>query len=119
MLKPGGVVYFAATNRWVLMEPHHHLPFLSWLPPTWADRYMRWAGKGDSYYEHHVGYADLQKLAAPFRVEDYTAKMLNSPELYGVSYIFSGIKLHVARLMYRFCRPIFPGYIWLLWKPAS
>src|SRR5262249_31082787 len=33
VLKPGGVCYFAATNRLNLIEPHYgRLPFLSWMP---------------------------------------------------------------------------------------
>ena len=32
VLRPEGACYLAVANRWVLVEPHFRLPFLSWLP---------------------------------------------------------------------------------------
>ena len=42
--------YLACPNRWMLVEPHFHLAFLSWLPRSLGDRYVRLAGKG-TYYD--------------------------------------------------------------------
>lgn len=50
VLKPSGVCYLAVPNRWMLVEPHYRLPFLSWLPRSQADAYVRLSGKG-SYYD--------------------------------------------------------------------
>lgn len=117
VLRPGGVCYFAATNKWALVEKHHRLPFLSWLPQKLADRYMRITGKGDSYYERHLGYGDLRALVSSFRLEDYTGEVLANPGNYKAEYLFgSSWKRRVARFLFRRLRPIFPGYIWLLWK---
>src|SRR3546814_17958343 len=49
VLAPDGVVYFAAPNRWRLVEPHFRLPFLSWLPNPASDRYVRVMGRGSHY----------------------------------------------------------------------
>src|SRR3546814_18814077 len=49
VLAPDGVVYFAEPNRWRLVEPHFRLPFLSWLPHTASDRYVRVMGRGSHY----------------------------------------------------------------------
>ncbi len=38
---PGGLLYLGIGHRWQVVEPHHRLPFLSWLPRGAADRYMR------------------------------------------------------------------------------
>jgi len=119
VLRPGGVCYFAATNRWVLVEPHYKLPFLSWLPSAWADRYMRLFRKGDAYYERLVGYRPLLKLVQRFRLQDFTPNLLATPQRYAVDYMFRGAKLSVARLMFKHARAVFPGYIWLLWKPET
>jgi len=117
VLRPGGLCYFAATNRWALVEKHHRLPFLSWLPPSLADRYMRASGKGSAYYERHLGYADLLQLTSEFRLEDYTGKILAEPDRYAAGYLFGGrARTALARTMFRAFRPLFPGYIWLLWK---
>lgn len=41
VLKPGGIGYFAVPNRWMLIEPHYKLIFLSWLPRSWRSRYLQ------------------------------------------------------------------------------
>jgi len=115
VLRPGGVCYFAATNRWAVVEMHHGLPFLSWLPPALADRYMRLAGKGDRYYERHFGFAELRALVSAFEVRDFTGMILDDPAAFQADYLFRGkLKLWVARFFFRFARPMFPGYIWVL-----
>jgi len=117
VLNPNGVCYFAATNRWAVIEKHHRLPFLSWLPGRWADRYMRLAGRGDAYYERHMGYRSLLDLVSRFRVEEFTGKILAEPHRYSADYLFPGaLARWVAKVMFATARPLFPGYIWLLWK---
>jgi ubiquinone/menaquinone biosynthesis C-methylase UbiE len=120
VLRPGGVCYFAATNRWALIEKHYRLPFLSWLPPRLADRYVRLLGKGDAYYERHFGYKGLLRLVSAFGLDDYTGKILADPARYSATYMFRGnLKLFVARRFFEWCKPLFPGYVWLLRKPES
>lgn len=41
VLKPGGLGYLAVPNRWMLVEPHYRLAFLSWLPEAWRSGYLR------------------------------------------------------------------------------
>jgi len=48
-LAPEGVYYLSTNNRWWPMEGHYGLPFLSWLPRRWADRYVRFMGRGSRY----------------------------------------------------------------------
>lgn len=119
VLRPGGLCYFAATNRWAVVEMHHGLPFLSWLPPVLADRYMRFANKGDRYYERHLGHGALRRLVSGFTIRDFTGPILEDPEAFKAEYLFRGkLKRFVARLMFRFAHPIFPGYIWVLERRA-
>lgn len=49
VLRADGIGYLAVPCRWMLVEPHFKLPFLSWLPQPVADAYVRWAGKGSHY----------------------------------------------------------------------
>lgn len=116
VMRPGGVCYFAATNRWAVMERHHHLPFLSWLPSGLADRYVRLFKRGDAYYERHLGYRDLLRLVSDFKLDDYTVRVLSEPTRYAAAYMLSPGRVWVARLAYNGFRSLFPGYIWLLWK---
>ncbi len=49
VLRPEGVGYLAVPNRWVLVEPHFQLKFLSWWPHTWRTPYLRLMRKGTFY----------------------------------------------------------------------
>lgn len=41
VMKTGGVGYLAVPNRWMLIEPHYKLIFLSWWPVDWRSRYLQ------------------------------------------------------------------------------
>jgi SAM-dependent methyltransferase len=49
VMSPDGVGYLAVPNRWMLVEPHYQLAFLSWLPHAWRTPYLRAMGKGERY----------------------------------------------------------------------
>jgi 2-polyprenyl-3-methyl-5-hydroxy-6-metoxy-1,4-benzoquinol methylase len=121
VLKPGGICYFSANNRFILKEPHYRLYFLSWLPRRLADIYMRLAGKGDHYYEKHLTYWGLTKLTGKFTRHDYTKKLLLHPEQFATEYMVkpSPIKTVAASVFLRFFYWLCPGYLWLLEKPLA
>lgn len=120
VLRPGGVCYFAATNRWSLIEQHYKLPFLSWLPRPMANQYVRLLGRSDAYYETHLGVSGLRRLAQGLRIEDWTGRILDRPERYGAGYLFPGrASRTIARGLLKLAYPLFPGFIWLLWKPSA
>lgn len=70
VLKPGGIGYLAVPNRWMLVEPHYRLAFLSWLPRRWRSAYLRLAGKGDFY--------DCEPLRLPELEAMFTASGLHA-----------------------------------------
>lgn len=41
LLKKDGIAYLAVPNRWMLIEPHYHLIFLSWLPTKYRSKYLK------------------------------------------------------------------------------
>ena len=49
VLRKDGAAYLAVPNRWMLIEPHFKLPFLSWLPMPLGHAYVRLSGKGTHY----------------------------------------------------------------------
>ncbi|MFK2901698.1 class I SAM-dependent methyltransferase [Dyella jejuensis] len=49
VLKQTGVAYLAVPNRWMLIEPHYRLAFLSWLPSKLRTPYLKWMDKGELY----------------------------------------------------------------------
>jgi len=49
VLACNGAAYIQCANRYQIIEPHFLLPFLSWIPRTLANIYVRIAGKGKNY----------------------------------------------------------------------
>ena len=49
VLRDDGVAYLATPNRWSLVEPHYHLPLLSWLPVPARGPYVRLTRRGQDY----------------------------------------------------------------------
>lgn len=49
VLRGDGVGYLAVPNRWMLLEPHYKLAFLSWWPHGWRTPYLRMMRKGSFY----------------------------------------------------------------------
>lgn len=50
VLAPKGRGYLAVPNRWMLVEPHYRLAFLSWLPREMRSRYLLWR-RGVPFYD--------------------------------------------------------------------
>jgi len=120
VLRPGGVCYFAATNRWSLIEQHYKLPFLSWLPVPMANLYVRALRRSDAYYERHLGVPGLRRLCSGFRIDDWTGRILGDPGRYAAGYLFPNRTSRLAaRGMLKLAYPFFPGFIWLLWKTPN
>lgn len=69
VLRPDGVGYLAVPNRWMLVEPHFRLAFLSWLPHAWRTPYLRAVDKGDVYDCEPLQMKQLEHMlvAAGFR----------------------------------------------------
>jgi ubiquinone/menaquinone biosynthesis C-methylase UbiE len=116
VLKPGGVCYFAAGNRFQPMEPHYRLPLLSVVPKFLAHLYLRVLGRGRHYYETHLSYWQLRRLVSGFVVDDCTARMIEAPGRYAMEYLLppGSLKAALARAFVRFAYPFVPTYIWLL-----
>jgi len=121
ILKPGGVVYFAAGNRLMLNEPHYNLPLLSVIPRPLSHIYLKLAGKGSYYYEKHLSYWGLRKLVRRFQLTDYTGLILQAPAKYKAAYMVKpgSAKQKVATALARYAIWLVPGYIWVLTKPAT
>jgi 2-polyprenyl-3-methyl-5-hydroxy-6-metoxy-1,4-benzoquinol methylase len=119
VLKSGGVCYFAAGNRFQIMEPHHRILFLSWWPKSIANyilrvRYFR----NTNYHENHLSYKQLLDLFSDFEITDFTLKLLSSPEEYGFEDELrpGGIKQFAAIKFHKYFKRFFPTFIFLLKK---
>jgi len=62
VLSSGGLAYLAVPNRWMLVEPHFRLPFLSWIPMWLSHAYVRAAGRGEHYDCRPLSCPQLERL---------------------------------------------------------
>jgi ubiquinone/menaquinone biosynthesis C-methylase UbiE len=121
VLKPGGICYFAANNRFRWNEPHYNLPLLSAVPRWFAHIYIRLSGKAERYHELHYSYWGLKQLVRDFHIVDYTNKIISDPEKFAFEYqlVPGSLKQKVAKFFTRNVYCLVPGYIWVLKKPDS
>ncbi|MGA7437403.1 MAG: class I SAM-dependent methyltransferase [Luteibacter sp.] len=63
ILRPTGRVYLAVPNRWMLVEPHYGLAFLSWLPRACRSKWLRFWNKGDYYDCEPLQLGEVERLA--------------------------------------------------------
>jgi hypothetical protein len=113
------VLYLGLGHRHQVLEPHHRLPFLSWLPQPAADRYLRLAGRGDHYYERYYSARGLRRLVAGFDVWDYTLPVLADPGAFAGDDV---VPAWVSRLPERALAaalPLVPTYVWLAFREAA
>jgi ubiquinone/menaquinone biosynthesis C-methylase UbiE len=118
VLKENGFCYFSAGNKYMIIEGHYHLPFLSWVPKTIAHQYLKIARKGEYYYEEHLSLRGLKQLVRKFRIHDYTLSIIRNPEEFFATDIFN-----THKFLYKYIRWIapylyqwIPTYIWILTK---
>jgi len=118
VLKPAGICFFVAGNRFVLIEGHYKLPLLSAIPKKLAHVYLRILRKGTYYYENHLSYWGLKDLTSRFYVIDYTEKVIHNPDKYHATDMLTSnsIKQTLVILILNFAYWLCPDYIWLLKK---
>lgn len=121
VLVPGGVCFFSGPNRLSVIEPHCFLPFISWLPRSWANAYIRLAGRGSHYDETSRTWWGLKRLWRAFDVVDHTYAMLVNPAAFHCG-DESAAMAWVGRLpewLLRALTPLYPNYNWVLYKPGE
>jgi len=104
------------------METHYgRLPFLSYLPKSIANLYLRILGRGDYYYENLHTYWTLRNLCRDFEVIDYTCEVVSRPVDFSISDIVvpGSMQQRIALKLLRYAYWLSPGYIWLLRKPQQ
>ena len=118
LLKPGGICYLAAGNRYQIFENHYKLYFLSYFPKFISNKYLKLMGKGDYYYETHLSLFKLNKLIDKFKKYDYTIKILNDPKKYKFEETIkaNSFKQYLIKFLMKPFYFFIPTYIWILSK---
>jgi len=121
ILRPDGFCYFGAGSRYVLIEGHYFLPFLSWLPLSWSSRYLRLLGRQIDYDVYLLSYFKLKKLLHRFRIHDFTTRVLTEPENYSAEDLVKPGSLwtRLPPRLYEWAKPVLPGWAWVLTKEPA
>jgi ubiquinone/menaquinone biosynthesis C-methylase UbiE len=121
VLKPGGICFFSAGNRFILIEDHYKLPFLSAIPKKLANIYLRLLGRGTYYYETHLSYWGLKKITSDFQLIDYTKKVIEYPERYSATEMIkpNSLKQKIILIFLDYLYWLCPTYIWILKKQKT
>lgn len=118
VLSPGGLVYLAVPNKWRLVEPHFRLPFLSWLPSSLSDRYVRLMKRGTHYDCFPPSFRQAMDLfnAAGFTAVDVTIQALR--ETLAIEFPANAVARVVNRFLpdwvLRIGMGVMPTYVFLL-----
>ena len=112
VLKPNGICYLAAVNALWPIEPHHYLPFLSYLPKNVANIYLRLFTGKKYYYETLFTYWRLKEMVInlDFGISDYTPLVLSTPKKFGFKH--KKINSKTANILKYFT----PTFFWILKK---
>lgn len=118
ILKTGGICYFGAANKFWLIEPHHHLPFLSWLPKKIANIYIKTAQGRDQYCENLLSYVGLRRLLKTYDVFDYTTNIIKEPLKYHSTDTIkaNSIISKIPTIILKIIEPMMPVYVFIVRK---
>ena len=122
ILRAGGACYVAAGHSLQIIEPHHRLPLLSWLPRPVASAWLRRLGRAERYDERFVAPWRLAALLAPFaEIVFVSPQMLREPDRYAMDTIARWPA--ALRAMLRFGAPtaarLAPTWIYVLRKACE
>lgn len=120
VLKPGGMCFLAAANKYKLWESQYQLPFLSFLPRKLADGYIKLTGKHTVAARSYLSFWQLRKLCEKFVIHRYTAKIIHNPAKYNFVKLkpFGKILGSVPISVLTKLEPIVPTFVWVLEKPG-
>lgn len=121
VLKAGGVAYLAVPNRWMLVEPHYKLAFLSWLPRRMRSRYLAWRRKVPFYDCEPLSLPELESMlhAASFESQNLCVPALRATlDIEHMTGLTSLLLRLVPDALFNWLKPLFPTLIYALRKSA-
>lgn len=118
VLAPNGLVYFAAPNKWRLIEPHFGMPLLSWLPQRLSDGYVRLAKRGTHYDCFPRSQRNLQRLfrSAGFAFQNRATQAVRETIAieHGARALINAVARVVPNLLLATAMPLMPTYVFCL-----
>jgi 2-polyprenyl-3-methyl-5-hydroxy-6-metoxy-1,4-benzoquinol methylase len=119
LLSPNGFCYFGAGNRFVLIEGHYFLPFLSWMPLRMSHIYLKLMGRKVKYDVFLLSLRNLRKLLKNFEMIDYTRKIIRDPASFAATDVVKpgSFLAKLPNWLFRIVYPILPAWVFII-KPT-
>lgn len=121
VLKPGGICFFGARNKYTLWDAQYHLPLLAFFPPKLASSIVKMTGKAQRYIPTYRSYWQLQNLCRLFIIHRYTPRIISQPKTFGFQRlsVFAWLLRLVPLVLWKRLEPVLPNFIWILEKPRK
>ena len=122
ILKPGGVCFLGARNKYTFWDAQYYLPLIAFMPKFAADKYVKIFGKTDSYESKYLSFWELERFyGKKFKIYKYSPLIMNDPKKYGYKKLakYQKILNLVPKRFWGFTEPMLPNFVWILEKPAS
>lgn len=119
VLKHDGAAYLAVPNRWMLVEPHYKLIFLSWLPHGMRSFYLSLMRNVSFYDCEPLSMAELEQMlrAASFDMKNLCVRALRETlEIECMTGVIASLLRSLPDEVFHFLRPMFPTLIYSLRK---
>jgi len=116
LLSPDGFCYFGAGNRFVLIEGHYFLPFLSWMP-LWASHiYLKLMGRKVKYDVYLLSLRNLRKLLKNFEMIDFTRQIIDDPVAFSADDVIKpdSFLSRLPRWLFGIVYPILPAWVFVI-----
>lgn len=115
VLKLDGVGYLALPNRWMIIEPHYKLPFLSWLPHSLRTPYLRLSKRGTFYDCEPLEMGELEQMLCQAKLhgENLCAEaLIQTLEIERPSSVLTALFKRLPINLIEFFSPIIPTLIY-------
>lgn len=122
IIRSNGIIFFSGPNKLFPIEPHYKIPFIHWLPLSWADWFIRIIHKGSLFDIRSRTYHDLRKIFINFDVFDMTLPLLKTLKDRNRNFgsFLLGILLKLPKSVWRqFLLPFTPNINWVLLIPNA
>jgi SAM-dependent methyltransferase len=119
VLRDDGVGYLAVPNRWMLVEPHYRLMFLSWWPAAWRHAWLKLWGRGDHYDCLPLSRRELEALLRSVHLhfaQVHREGLLATLAIEPPRSIWWRLPARLPRWLHEALRGWYPTLIYRLWR---